>query len=545
MRKDNWKIQFDTLNLTPNEMLDKFFINRNIKNPQEFLTPNANKIYPFKYFENIEAAGKVLLDVIHNEGNILIYADVDTDGCCAAAIVKHYLDKIYNREKVFTYINHGKVHGVTQEFLSTEFYSYNVELIIIVDSINDTLEEYNEILTSNTQLIILDHHIPKSIICQEAKTLNLVSSALNYPNPHLSGSGVAWKFIAYIDTLINQEYAQEFLDLAATGIIADVCNVGSESLENRAICNIGFNQVINSGLRAIVGKDEMTSTDIAFSIAPLINAANRSDKNLSALNCLLSDNFEEAKKLVTQLKKTREYQKTQVAKLMPLLEEQVIEQLDEPCYFFIEDSGANELTGLLATKLCAKYNRPCMVVHTRADDYAGSMRAKGVDDFSAIINNSGLGECSGHENSAGISIPKENLAELKLYLNTFFTDVVFDDSTLVDFKLYRYQLTPFLLKKFSEVNRITGPGFPAIRVCIEDLKYYEVKSLKSGKHLSIELPDLKLVYWNFEKWDDVIQNATLSSIGTIEMNTFRGKAHPQLLMEDYIFDQNLNTQLLY
>ena len=144
MRKDNWKIQFDTQGLTPNEMIDKLFIKREIINPYEFLNPSTKYFHPFECFDHIESAGNTLLNVIKNEGNILIYADVDTDGCCAAAIVKHYLSKIYNKDQVFTYINHGKVHGITQEFLSSCFYSYNVELIIIVDSINDTLEEYNE-----------------------------------------------------------------------------------------------------------------------------------------------------------------------------------------------------------------------------------------------------------------------------------------------------------------------------------------------------------------------------------------------------------------
>ena len=535
MRKNNWKIQFDTLGLTPNEMIDKLFIKRGITNSYEFLNPTSKYIYPSDCFDNIESAGNTLLEVINNEGNILIYADVDTDGCCAAAIVKHYLCKIYNKDKIFVYINHGKTHGVTQEFLSTEFYNFNPQLIIVVDSINDTLNEYSEILTNNCQLIILDHHIPKSEICNDSKTLNLVSSALNYPNPHLSGSGVAWKFVSYVDTILGENFAPEFMDLAAVGIIGDVCDIGIDSLENRAICNLGFDQIMNTGLRAILGKDQIIATDVSFSIAPLINAANRVDKNLDALNLLLTDDFNQAKKLVTSLKKSREYQKTQVAKLLPELEEQIIDQLDNPCYFFIMDNGPKELSGLFATKLCAKYNRPCMVLHSGEETYTGSMRAKGIDNFSAIINDSNLGECLGHENSAGIIIPKDNLDSLKTYLNIYFDGFEFDDSTSIDFKLYRSQLTPFLLKKFAEVNRISGAGFPSIRVLLEDLQYYEIKSLKDGKHLSLELPDLKLVYWNFDHWDDVIQDAFVSTIGTLEMNTFRGKAQPQILIEDYIF----------
>lgn len=540
MRKDNWNIKFDTAGLFVNEIIDKIFLDRGIKDQYIFLQPSDRHINSPELFDRIDRAAQTLFDVMNNDGNILIYADVDTDGCCAAAIVHNYLRKIYNKEKLFIHINDGKVHGVTQEFLSTKFYYYNPDLIIVVDSINDTLDEYNEILQNNCQLIILDHHIPKSIICQNSKDLNLISSALNYPNPHLSGSGVAWRFVSYIDYVSNTSFAEEFIDLAAVGIVGDICDIGPDSMENRAICNLGFDYVVNPGLCAILGKDKITATDISFSLAPIINAANRLNKNLEAINLLITEDIGEVKKIAGNLKRYREKQKKDVALLYPEIEAQAYDQIDNPCLFFMMDKGPKEYTGLLATKLCAKFNRPCMVLHSGDTYYTGSMRAKGIDDFSMYINNSGLGESLGHENSAGMLIPKENLEALKEYLFTALADYEFKDDQVIDLKIYRSQLTPLLLDKVNRVNRISGQGFPAIRVLIENLQFYEIKGLKDNKHLSIELPDLKLVYWNFDHWEDVIDNGILSAIGTLEMNTFRGKAQPQILIEDYIFQVKEN-----
>lgn len=534
MIKDTWKVKFNTTNLLVQEIADKIFVDRGIHNPYEFLNPGIKYINSPELFDRIDIAARTLFDIINNEGNILIYADVDTDGCCAAAIVYNYLKRIYNKEKLFIHINDGKVHGVTQEFLSTKFYHYDPQLIIIVDSINDTLEEYNEILQNNCRLIILDHHIPKSIICENSKELNLVSSALNYPNPYLSGSGVAWRFVSYIDSICNTSFAEEFIDLAAVGIVGDICDLGIDSMENRAICNIGFDHIINSGLRALLGKDKITSTDISFTLAPLINAANRLNKNLEALNVLIEDDFTLVKKYASNLKKYREKQKKDVSLIYPELEEQAYGQIDNPCLIFFMHSGPKEFTGLLATKLCAKFNRPCLVLHEDEKYYTGSMRAKGIDDFSMIINSSGLGESLGHENSAGLIIPKDNLEALKTYIFSFLEGHEFKEEILIDVRLSRSQLTPFLINKFTEINRISGQGFPTIKVLIEDAYGYEVKDMKDRKHLVLEFTDVKFIHWNFNNWEEIFSGGILSAVGSLEMNTFRNKCYPQIIMEDYI-----------
>ena len=341
--------------------------------------------------------------------------------------------------------------------------------------------------------------------------------------------------IKYLDHVNGTNIADNLVDLAAVGIIADVCSVGLDSMENREICDFGFRNLQNCGIRAVVNADEMNSESIGFSIAPLVNAANRMNENRLALDLFLCDSISTAKNIVKDLTKIKEKQKVLAAELFENFESMVADQVDNHCYYFMIDESYGTLGGLLATKASDKWKRPCIVVHDTPLGYAGSMRATGVENFSKIVNDSGLGECAGHENSAGIVIPKENFDSFKQHVESELTNLDFTPTLDVDLYLERMQITPFLLTRVKEINRITGPGFPSVSVCIENIKNYNIKKLSQGKHLCVETSDMKFLIWNFTKWDDVCDDGVLHAIGSIDESFFMGKRTNQMLMQDYIF----------
>lgn len=531
MLKSNWNIHVDGRCTAASDIISKFWSSRGITNPTQFLNPTGNMIHP-QYLGNVDKAANIFNLGIDEGKKFLIYADVDVDGCSAAAQVYHYLTACSAEAEC--YINEKKEHGVTDKFFDC---GIDYDILIVVDSINDTMDKYNKILAAGKQLIILDHHIPSEEVRAEADKINLISSAVNYPNPHLSGSGVVWKFLNYIDYLNHTSYAEELIDLAATGIVADVCSVGPDSMENREICHYGFRNLKNIGVRAAVGQAELTSELIAFSVAPLVNAANRMNENKLALDLFLVNNTSDAKKIVKELTKLKDKQKKMIAELLPKIEEQVSTQTTERCYYFIIDDSYGTLGGLLATKLSDEYKRPCIVVHEGSDNYAGSMRAVGVDNFSKVVNDSGLGECMGHENSAGIVIPKANLDALKSHVETELKDLTIQLAKDVDIRLDRVQITPFLLDKLAEINRITGANFSTVTVAIDNVQDYTVKQMSQGKHLCIEVPDMKFLYWNFNDWENIAENGIMSAIGVVSLSFFAGRKTVQMLMQDYNFQE--------
>lgn len=540
MRKSNWKVNVNGQGMPVNDIINRFWMSRGIENPEAFLNPVGN-ILPAGELKNIDKAA-MTFNICKNmpSPKFVIYADVDADGCSSAAILYHYLTAIGVEAEV--YINKKKEHGVKDEFFLEDRHE---DCVIVVDSINDTMEQYEKIWAQGKQLIILDHHIPNATILENAGSLNLVSSAIDYPNPHLSGSGVTWKFVKYLDFINGTNIADNLVDLAAVGIIADVCSVGPDSMENREICNMGFRNLQNCGIRAVVNADEMIAESIGFSIGPLVNAANRMNQNQLALDLFLTDKFTEAKQIVKDLTKIKEEQKKLAAELFENFETMVLEQQDNHCYYFMIDESYGTLGGLLATKASDKWKRPCIVVHDTPMGYAGSMRAVGVENFSAIVNSSGLGECAGHENSAGILIPKENFEQFKIYIESQLQTLDFTPMIEVDLYLERMQITPFLLQKVKEINRISGACFPPVSVCIENIKKYTVKKLSQGKHLCVETPDMKFLVWNFNKWDDVCEEGILHAVGSIDESFFMGKRTNQMLMQDFIFQPTPKVAALW
>lgn len=531
MRKDNWKIKVNGKGTPVNEIIDKVWRSRGIENPEAFLNPAGN-ILPSTELSNIEKAARTFYIMINMKAKFTIYADVDTDGCSSAAILYHYLTAHECECRVF--INHKKEHGVKDYFFDIHDES---DCVIVVDSINNEMTQYEKIWAQGKQLIILDHHIPTQEILDNAAALNLVSSAINYPNPHLSGSGVTWKFVNYVDSIFGTNYAEDLIDLAAVGIIADVCSVGIESMENRELCDRGFKHVVNNGIKSIIGAEEINADSIAYSIAPLVNAANRMNENELALNLFLTDKPTEAKQIVKDLTKIKEKQKKLATELFENFENMIQDQINNCCYYFFIDETYGTLGGLLATKASDKWKRPCIVVHDTPEEYAGSMRAVGVEDFRAIINASGMADCQGHENSAGIVINKDTFESFKTYIETTLSQMkTFSTDTEVDIYVERMQITPFLINKLREMNRISGPGFPTITILIENIQNYVIKKMSQGKHLCVEVPDMKFLSWNFNDWDNVIEEGRLSAIGTVDESFFAGHRSTQMIMSDYIFE---------
>lgn len=540
MIKDNWKINLQGRNLPTLQIINRIAQCRGIDTIPDFLFPGIEHVNDPSAFKNIEIASAIVSSGIKEKKNFLIYADVDADGCTSAAIIYHYLKAFDIEPKL--HINIGKAHGVQEDF-NIDSYG-NIDIVIIVDSLNSTMKEYHKILSTGAEIVILDHHVPSEEILKNQKVLALVSSANDYPNPHLTGSGVCWQFIRYVDKEFNTGIYNQLADLAAVGIIGDAGCVGIDSMENRAICNLGFSNVANLGLYTLVKSDTMCSSTIGYTVAPLINAANRMEDNWPALTLFTTNSEYEANQVIKILEGHKVAQRAIVEKVFSEFDNMVIGQEDNLCYVF-KVSNCKNLSGLLATKAVDKYGKPCLVVTESEDAYHGSMRSTKTEDFRLMINNTRLAQCDGHENSAGITIPKENLDLLISILNSELSGYEFTEDIPIDVQISRHQITPMLLDSIATYNRITGHGFREIKVLIDGIMDYSIRKLADGKHLSVELPDMKFLKWNFNDWNNVLENSELSAIGTLSVNTFMGKKTVQMIMEDYQFSDTTSTNNLF
>lgn len=538
-----WNVKYDCRGMETNEIIDVILEDRGVELLGEFLYPSEDALVPFEEMKNIDRAAQIILDGIENNKRFLVYADVDTDGCTANAIAVRWLKE--HTDNVTCCINQGKEHGISK---ADPALFEGIDILWIVDSIETNMYPYENALKAGVEeIVITDHHIcSKSMQKQMERSgrITLVSSAVDYPNPALSGSATTWKLCSYIDWLELDSYSDNLVDLAATGLIADMVDVGLESPENRYICYKGFNNQVNPGIKKINGSYEFNSQSVGFGIGPLVNASNRMNENEKAMQLFLSDDKKEISKLVAGLKDCKEYQNWEVSDVMPLLEEQAEKQMDKKVmFFFIETEG--EIAGLIGNKLLEKYQRPVFVLKTRMEideetgeitrhEYTGSCRAVGVNNFKEYVDSTGMCGTGGHELAFGLWFDAEVLEDLQNALEDDLKDVEFVQETTVDIQINQEQLTDDLIRKIKQLNRISGTGWPSISVMVSGITDYEVGSMSGGKHLKLIADGGKLLYikWNFSGDRDQF-DGPISVIGGLDSGFFGRTYYRQLIMNDW------------
>lgn len=515
---EQFNIRQDCSHQLEPEIIENILCKRGVtENIDGFLHPDINKdLLPLDSLNNIDKAAEIVVNGIRDGKNFLVFADVDNDGASACAIMVRYLKSVaYEPDWK---INEAKIHGTNDKFISY-VQETNPDIIIIVDSLDDNAEGYKELKELGCSTIVLDHHMINQKEPYD-EYVTLVSSMDDYDNPALSGAGVVWKFCKYLDEeYFGTSEADELADLAMSGIIGDMMDVSSKSMENRAIIDFGLKNLNNLTLKAIGGGFDFNSSTISFSVSPRVNACNRLNRNELPVKALLSDDKKEVSKYVKELNNIRSEQNVIVDKLMPECLEQAEKQKDKKCIFVVieETYGIN---GLIGNKLLEKYKRPVFILNEKGNEYAGSVRACGMEDFKTMCEETELCSCAGHELAFGINILFNCFDEFREQINEALSEIEFVEEIDVDCELDVTDVTESFIQKVKEIDRISGTGFPPLTfsVTIED---YEVSSMSQGKHLVLKTPDLWFIKWNYSgDWEALEEaalfNTPIQCIGTLD-----------------------------
>lgn len=532
--KKQWNVLSDKMPRHQNEDIVSYVLRlRGVKDKNRFLTPSFRDLIPFDELRNINSGADIVLDGIKHNKKFGVYFDVDIDGISSGSIMLKYL-KCHGVTDIKHYINKGKIHGIAHRDIS-DF--DNIEVLIVVDSLDSNYNAYSKLSEKGIDIVILDHHefndYPDDAV--------LISSAKHYPNKHLSGSGVVWKFCYYLDCLCKTKYSKDLIDLAACGILADVCDMSETSPENRYLVSCGLNNLNNKGIKTILGNYSFDSQAVIWSIAPLVNAANRTHNNELSVELFLCDDDFKLKEIVKSLKQIKELQDSIVNESFNFIEKQINENsnMDSKVVFGIVPEG--EFAGLIATKAANKYNKPCIVFYNPSDeseDLKGSIRGFGVDDFRNDINSTGLAKCYGHDNAAGIVCKKSNVQNLIDAINIKYKNIEFALTENVDLRLSYDDITEELISQLVKINKLSGKNFKPINVCLTNIEVFNTTQMQ-GKHSKFNHYDLNLIKWNdMELYHKVLSSdvgtfTTIDVIGELQVSMFAGRKQLQLIISDY------------
>lgn len=364
-----------------------------------FLNTNDDVINDFMSLDNIETASKILLKHLDNDSEILIQVDSDVDGYTSAAVIYNWIRGNFPKAKVSYQVHDEKTHGlnITEDILNGKY-----QLIIIPDAGSNEYEKHKQLFQLGINLIILDHHDAESASEYAYVVNNQLSK--DYPNKSLSGVGVTWQFcraLDYYNPLTQQTFANDYLDLVALGLIADMMD--TRELETKRLIEKGIEAMKdsfapgNSFLKMFIEKQSfslkgtVTQTGLAWFIAPFINSVVRvgtPEERLLTFEAMLEEN---ARKIIPSTKRgckgqtetvieqtlrtltnVKNRQKKQTDDLFAQHEGCITNEYLDSNSIIVLDIGQGinpNLKGLVANKISAKYQRPAFIVSKYIDTW--------------------------------------------------------------------------------------------------------------------------------------------------------------------------------
>ncbi len=457
--------------------LTQILINRGLLYDELDTWKNAdeNQIYDESLFgqDMVDALVKRVVAAKDNEDNITVIVDSDADGFTSAAIFINYLYSQwpdYTSEHVDYILHTGKQHGLadTYENLMKDDWT---NLVVIPDAGTNDVDEMQALLDNDIDIICMDHHHSDT---WNHNAIIVNNQICDYPNKNLSGAGVTWHMCRALDKYLDLsgQASMDLVDLAALGNLSDMMDY--RSIETKAIVSLGLQNIKNPFFYYMCEKNKFSIDkmgginymSIAFYVTPFINAIVRSgtpdEKDMIFKSFLqmyafeeipsgkrghkgeLVPRVEEAVRIATNVKaRQTKLQDTTMA----LLEQKINQNnlLDNAILILQCEPGEVEknLAGLVANKIQAKYQRPCLVlIKTKTKDdneifYRGSARnynMSEIQDMRQLCEDTGLVEyAQGHESAFGISIPESKFEEFIENTNEKYKNVPNSPIYWVDF----------------------------------------------------------------------------------------------------------------
>ena len=529
---------------------------------QDFLHPENMKISSPFVFSDMQKTVERIFRAIETQEKIVIYGDFDCDGVTSTALLYKTLKHLGANTEYYIPNREKENHGLNTKALVQLIAKHKTKLIITVDCGVSDVEQVNFANGFKVDVIITDHHespeeLPGAYAIINPKAMNALQKDLPLEQiealNELAGVGVAFKLAcALLEQKKDYDFADELLPFVAVGTIADVVPV---LFENRSFVKAGL-KLIESGKHYGLAKllescgydaaNGITSENIAFGVAPRINAAGRLDTTESAIKLLISDNKTEINVCIEELNNFNSIRQDICENIFNEAVEMLQNEPPQESIILFKQGWHIGIIGIVASKLVEKFYKPVFLM--TQDENTGLVRCSSrsipeVHIRNVIAENEELFEYfGGHSQAAGLVFdPKKTTFEkVKTALNesvknqldgknvvpTIFADALLDASDItVDFINDLNKLEPF-----AEGNKT--PLFMAENLVLNSFKTVGQKN----NHLKIfcESKDGKpfeCVYWNHDSLN-IPQGKEFDVMFYTKLNTFNGVTTIQLDIQD-------------
>lgn len=558
-------------------------LNRGIENWKQYLNLNEDCTHDFNLLKNIDKAVSCFIKHIENKSRIHIIVDSDVDGYTSASMVYRYIKQLGDDIEVTYSLHTKKQHGISEDVEIPN----DCELLIVPDAGSNDIEQCKELTEKGVNVIILDHHICDK---QNDSAIIVNSQMCDYPNKNFCGAGIVYKFLKAVDEELWEDYADKMLDIVALGNISDVMDM--RECETRYYVDLGLSKIRSKLFKALIEKQSYSMngvvniTSVQFYVTPILNAMIRvgsaEDKDLLFRAFIETDEVFKYKKrgeteesdedIYTRVARlcynAKNRQGKDVQKGVDAIDELIKEKeiyKDKVMFINVSDVLGETLTGLVAIKIAEKYNKPCLLLRRQKVREDGSMYYGGscrnfdnspIESLKDFLDSTGTFEfVQGHDNAAGISIPRENVAKSIELCNERLSDVDFQKCFNVDFDINASDLSVGFIKAIDEMKDIFGQGIKEPLVHIRNIPIWSENFFVMGKNLNswkvINDEGYAFVKFNVDvDKDEVLQIHNSNSdreeeyslgsidvVGTVSINNYNNILTPQIIIKDYIFSK--------
>jgi single-stranded-DNA-specific exonuclease len=426
LNTDEEKVKSLQFSLKIHPAVSKILVQRGIEtyeDAKKYFRPSLDELHdPFLMKDMDKAVARIIEAVTANE-KILIYGDYDVDGTTAVSCMYRFLKKIHNN--LDFYIPHRYREGYGVSKAGIDFAKENgFTLIISLDCGIKSADLIAYAKKLEIDFIVCDHHLPDDELPPAVAILNPKQKDCDYPYKELCGCGVGFKLISALAPQFNlsDEDVNEFLDLVATAIAADIVPMTGE---NRVLAYYGLkkaNENPNPGIKALCFlsglKKELLLQNLVFMIAPRVNAAGRMDDATKAVQMFIAETQEEAMKFAEQLHSDNTDRKEADSSITNEALELIRENKDwenRKSTLVYKPHWHKGVVGIVASRIIEHYYRPTIVLTQSGEFAAGSARSvPGFNLYEAIHDcREYLLGYGGHFAAAGMTLEIDKVNALR------------------------------------------------------------------------------------------------------------------------------------
>jgi single-stranded-DNA-specific exonuclease len=489
--------------------LANLLVRRGIADPESarhFLAPSLDDLHAPEKLTGLRAAAERIEAAIERKESILIYGDYDVDGTMAVIILKTAIE-ICGGSADF-HVPHRIREGYDmRDDVIERAAAAGIRLIISVDMGIRAFGPAETARRLGVDLIVTDHHLPGPDGVPSAfAVINPNQNGCEHPFKQLCGAGVAFKLAQALlqrrlDAKDQNRFLVSFMKVVAIATIADAVPLTGE---NRVFAALGLDalrRAVNPGLKALLEMAQIsanrapTSVEVAFRIAPRINAAGRMDIARDVIELFSVKDPARAKELAAKLDKLNADRQEEERCILAAAEERFASDgalCDAYCIVIDGDSWHRGVIGITATRILERYNRPTIVISVEGDEAFGSGRSipafhllEAIESCRDLFSRYG-----GHAHACGFAMSAANVSELRARLDAFarsrLTLADFEPTLQVDGELPLDDVTPELFRTLHLLEPY-GVGNPEPVFAARRVQLTAPPRILKDKHVKLKL----------------------------------------------------------